>query len=168
VDLKQIKSLAERDQYDEALAECDGLLSGSTGKKADVLRMRAHVFALRGDYSNAVEGRETVLEMGEGTIKDYYRAADNALSAGQFAQAADWFKEVLRLGEGQNETWFKSASYFLLAYAQMELGQYQEAIANLDCAVAVEADVAMPLPGVCGTFSNQQLREEIRRHKNRK
>lgn len=165
MDLKAIKSLTEQKRYDEALAACEELLRQAPESKADVLRARASVFARSRDYERALHDRETLFEMGEGKIADYYLAADTALAARKFTQAAIWLKEVLRLGEAQSETWFKAASHFLLAYAQMEIGQYQEAFANLDCAIAVEADIAMPLPGMCGTCSHEQLREEIRRRK---
>jgi tetratricopeptide (TPR) repeat protein len=163
MDLKQIKSLADQRRYDQALAECEAFIESIPENKADALRTRAYIFALMGDYQRALRDREMIIDMGEGTIRDYYRGADNALSAGKFTQAATWLNEVLRMGEEQNETWFKSASYFLLAYAQMEVRQYQEAIANIDRAVAIEADVAMPLPGISGMCNQRQLREEIMR-----
>lgn len=163
MDLKRIDLLGKQKRYEEALAECEKLLQETPEKKVDILRARAHVFARSGDYQHAVADRIAILEMGEATIRDYYRAADNAIFAGQFALAAGWFREVLRIGEEQNEEWFKSASYFLLAYAQMELGQYPEALTSLNAAIAIESDVSMPLPCMCGMCSPQQLGEEIRR-----
>jgi tetratricopeptide (TPR) repeat protein len=165
MELKQIETLAKQKRYQEALSGCERLLREAPEKKADILRTRAHVFARSGDYQHAVVDWKAIIEMGEATIRDYYRGADNALFAGQFAQAASWFQEVLRLGEEQNEDWFKSASYFLLAYAQMELKQYTEALASLNKAIAIEADVSMPLPDMCGMCNSQQLREEIERRK---
>lgn len=163
MDLKQIETLARQKRYEKALIECEKLLQDAPEKKVDILRVRAHVFARSGDYPHAVMDRKMIIEGGEATTKDYYRSADNALFAGQFAQAAIWFEDVLRLSKEQNETWFESASYFLLAYAQMELKQYAEALASLDNAIAIEADVSMPLPGMCGMCNSQQLLDEIKR-----
>jgi hypothetical protein len=66
------------------------------------------------------------------------------------------------LGEEQSEDWFKSAAYLFLAYAHMELGEYEEAVDNVDAAMVVEADCAMPLPEV-GMCSAEQLKKEIMR-----
>lgn len=161
MDLKTIKSLTEQKRYDDALAACELLLQEIPERTADILRSRASVFVRIRDYERALQDRQSLFKMGEGTIADYYLAADNALSARKFAEACGWLSEVLRLGEEQGETWFKAGAYFLLAYAQMELGQYKDAIATLDHAVAVEVDIAMPLPGMCGICSHQQLREKI-------
>ncbi len=164
MDVRQIKSLADKRQYEAALAECEKLLHESEDCNPDVLRVRSYVFALRGDYQRALQDREAVFEMGEGTIKDYYLGADDAISAGNFTLAAKWLNEVLRLGEAQNEIWFESATYFLLAYVYMKLGQYQEAIINLDNAHAIESDIAMPLPGL-GMCDHNRLREEIKKNR---
>lgn len=158
--LKEIKSLAEQARYHDALTECTKLFQDPQANKADVLRTRAYVFALSGDYERAIRDRETIFSMGEGTIRDYYLAADHALSSRDFAQTCAWLNEVLRLGEDQNEAWFKSAAHFLLAYAQMALGQYEEAIANLDRAVVVESSVAMLTPEL-GMCNQDRLRQEI-------
>lgn len=162
-DLKEIEKLIKEGRYDEALLECEENLEENSVEKVDILRAHARVLARCNNYERAIQDCEIIFEAGEGTLRDYYRAADYALSAGQFAQAAIWFKEVLQLGEEQNEAWFKAASYFLLAYAQMELGQHHEAITSLDGAVAVEPDVAMPIPSMCGMCSHQLLREKIKR-----
>lgn len=162
LNFEQIDRLIRKRRYKEALCKCEIAQGTSPSEQADVLRMRARIFARCDDYERALQDCGTIFEMGEGAIRDYYRAADYALSAGQFSQAEAWFNKVLLLGEEQNEAWFKAAAYFLLAYSQMELNQYSEAIKNLDRAVAVEPDVAMPIPSMCGLCSHQQLREEIR------
>ena len=162
MDFKEIKFLAEHDRYDEALEQCEKLFADFPESKADILRTRAYVFARKGDYPNALRDREAIFAMGTGGIRDYFLAGNNALFAGRFLQASNWLNEVLRLGEEQNETWFKAGSYFLLAYAQMELGNYSEADANLKTAMSVEPRCAMPLPGL-GMCDESRLREQIRR-----
>jgi tetratricopeptide (TPR) repeat protein len=162
MDLKEIKTLAEKDRFDEAIAKCEEILRGHCESKADVLRVRAYVYSLWGHYDKAIQDRESILRMGQGILRDYYLAGDNALTLGNFVQASVWLEEVLRLGQEQSENWFESAACFLLAFAKMELGDYEEAISNLDRAVDVDANCAMPLPGL-GTWDHNRLRNEIRR-----
>jgi tetratricopeptide (TPR) repeat protein len=162
VDVKAIKSSADDGRCDEALAACESLLRDDPENKADILRARAYVFGLQDDFTRALRDREAVLAMGAGTLKDFYRAGDNALYAGDLKKAVCRFEEVLRLGEAQNEKWFESATYLLMAYAHMELGDYAAANKNADAAAALEADCAMPLPGV-GMCNVDQLRQEIMR-----
>lgn len=166
MNLNRIKTLVEQKKYDEALASCENILQEMPEKKADILRVRASIFSRSGNYERALQDREELLEMSECGISDYYLAADNALSAQKYAKACSWLNNVLKLGEEQKDTWFNSGAYFLLAYAKMELGQYIPAITDLDRAVSIESDVGMPLPGMCGICSHQQLREEILRRGN--
>jgi tetratricopeptide (TPR) repeat protein len=163
MELERIELLARQNRYDEALAFCEKLLQGDQENTTNILRTRAFIFARSGQYEYAMQDFQTIFGMGEGAISDYYLAATHALSARQFTQAITWLEEVLRLGKEQQEEWFESATYFLLAYAQMELGQLPEAIMNLNLAVAVDADVAMPLPRRRGIYSHKQLRDEIER-----
>ena len=69
---------------------------------------------------------------------------------------------MLRSGAEQNETWFNSAALLLLSYAQMRLGQLKEAESNLDKAVAIDPECAMPVRGE-GIVTHQALRAEIRK-----
>ncbi|MHC1727571.1 MAG: tetratricopeptide repeat protein [Syntrophobacteraceae bacterium] len=162
MDLKEIKALAESGRFDEAIAKCEKILDGSSEKMVEILRVRAFVYTLWGHYDKAKEDREAILGTGQGVLSDYYLAGDNALSSGNFSQASFWLREVLRLGQEQNENWFESAAYFLLAFAQMELGNYREAISNLDRAVHIDPHCAMPLPSL-GTWDHNLLRTEIQR-----
>jgi tetratricopeptide (TPR) repeat protein len=161
--LKRIKTLAEQEHYADALAVCEEVLEVHPGNRADILRTRAYVFALSGDYQRALQDRRMILDLGKGTLGDYYLAADNALSAGDFIQASTWLKEVLRLGNKQNEKWFESASYFLLSYTQMELGNYEEALSNLESAISRDPKCAMPLRE--GIWDDGRLRKEILRRR---
>jgi tetratricopeptide (TPR) repeat protein len=91
--------------------------------------------------------------------------ADNALSGHQFEAAARLFRELLKLSHMQGETWFDSGAYFLLAYTLMEMGQYDEALENLDRAIVIEPDVSMPVPDFCGMLTPNSLRTEILKRK---
>lgn len=166
MELKLIKQVAEKGDYDRALTECEKLLRKGGSKNADILRTRAYVFALSGDYDRAVKDRRTVLGMVDATIDDYFLAANNAISAGKMKQASVWLNEVLRLGNEQKETWFEVASLFLLAYSQMELRQYTKALASLSRATELQPGCAMPLPRI-GMYNHEQLRDEIRKRVNR-
>lgn len=161
-DIASIKRLAEQRRYNEALEACENFLNHFPERKAEVLRIRAYVFSLQGEFSRALNDREAVFAAGEGTIRDYYLGADDALSAREFDQAVEWLNEVLRLGKEQNEHWFDSAACFFLSDAYMELGQHTEAISSLDRAVAIESDIAMPIPHI-GMCTAEQLRAEIKR-----
>lgn len=162
MDLEQVKLLAQQDRYDEALAECEKWLREAPNRKADILRIRAYTLARQGDYERALQDRESIFQMEDGTIRDYYLAANNALMAGHLPKAASWLKEVVRRGKDQDETWFEAATRFLLAYVLMESGDLRGAKRDLDLAIAMDPDCAMPLPGL-GVWNCNRLREEIER-----
>jgi tetratricopeptide (TPR) repeat protein len=159
---KRIKGLLEGGEPDSALAECNALLAKHPGSRADLLRLRAYVFAHRGMYEEAIADREALIGSGEGILRDYYQLGDNALSAGRFADASKWFQEVLRVGAEQKESWFDSAALLLLSYSQMRLGHLQEAAKYVEKAMALEPDCAMPVRGE-GVVAGQSLRDEITR-----
>lgn len=159
---KHIKALAEKGESDEALAQCNALLTELPESKAGILRLRAYIYARRGMYEEAIADREMLISGGNGILRDYYQLGDNSLSAGRFADASKWFHEVLRMGAEQNETWFDAAALLLLSYAQMRLGQLHEAEKNLEKAVAIDPECAMPVRGE-GTLTHQSLRDQIRR-----
>ena len=166
MDVKSIKKLAEESRFDEALNRCDDLLKTFPERESKILRTRAYVYALMGNYEKALADREAVLEIGQTTLADYFRAGENALSLGRHDQAIVWLNETIRLGVQQNETWFGSATYLLLAHAQMELGHYEEALVNLDHAINMDQKCAMPLPGL-GMCDTECLRAEIYRRQER-
>ncbi len=82
------------------------------------------------------------------------------MATGEFLKASVWFKDVLRLSELQNETWFNSASYFLLAYSQMELCDYKNALINLEKAVKISPNCSMPIHNI-GMCDHNELKKEI-------
>jgi tetratricopeptide (TPR) repeat protein len=166
MDLNIIKSLAKQRLYKEALAKCEQYLNNFPENRSDVLRVRAYVLALSGDYEGALQDRKSIIDMGEGRLRDYYLSGDNALSIGKFEEASKWLKEVLRKGSEQNEIWFDSAAYFLLSYAQMKLGHFDDSLNYLENVISIEPDCSMPLPNV-GVWDTHQLKEEIIKCKKR-
>ena len=159
---KQIRALADRKQYLDALAECENSLRTGNEDHLEILRARAYVLSLMENYGAALEDWYRILETGEQQIRDYFLAANDALYAVDLTKAITWLGDVLRLGKEQNVTWYASSAHLLLAYAQMELGQYGEAIQNVNKAEAEEADCAYPIPDV-GMCSVNQLRAELER-----
>jgi len=159
---KRIKTLVENDSHEEALAQCNALLAAQPESQAEILRLRAYVHAHRGTYDEAIADRESLINSGTACLRDYYQLGDNSLSAGRFEDASKWFHEVLRRGAQQNDTWFDSAALLLLSYAQMRLGELQDAEKNLEKAVAIDAECAIPVRGE-GIVTHQSLRDEIRR-----
>lgn len=159
---KRVKTLVDQGKAAEALDLCGQLLAQLPQATADILRLRAYVYALEGRYAEAIADRNSVIESGEGKLRDYYQLGDNAVSAGRFEDASRWLQEALRLGRIQGESWFESAALLLLSYAKMQLGQLQEASETLERAVAVDPECAMPIRGH-GVVTHQSLRDEITR-----
>ena len=157
---RQVNALAEQGRLDEALAQCDFLMTQHPEWKADISRLRAYTFARQGMYQEAISEREALISSGGGMLRDYYLLGDNLLSAGCFVEASECLQEVLRIGALEKETWFDSATLLLLAYTQMRLGQFQLAISYLDRAVAIDPECAMPVDGE-GMLTNQDLRSKI-------
>lgn len=160
MDIKEIKSLAQSECYDEALSECQKLLVDSSDDYVVILRLRAYIYTLKGDYNNALQVRKSILNTDLCVLRDYYLAANNALSIGNYQQATVWFNKVLQLGKKKNEKWFESAAFFSLAYAKMELGHYNEALDYLKYVELIEPDCEMALP-IGGMCTISQLRKEI-------
>ncbi len=162
-----IKLLVKENKYDEALSVCKAMLEYcDLNDRPEILRMRAYTYSHMGDYLRALTDREEVLQLGECTLKDLYLTADNALNLGEFKLASSVLKDLLELGAKQNEHWFDSAAYFELSYAQMELGNYKESLTNLEKAIDVEPNCAMPLPSQ-GMVGYEKLKREITRRMNK-
>jgi len=159
---QRVKELARRGGFDEAITECHALLEQFPEAKADLLRLRAYVYATHGKYHEAIADRKELIASGEGVLRDYYLLGDNSISLGQFREAAAALRELLRLGAEQKEDWFESAAFFLLSYSEMQLGRLQEASEYLERAVARDPDCALPIRGY-GIMTYQQLGELINR-----
>ncbi len=97
MDLKKIKSLAEQGNYREALEECAQYINNFPEKKSDGLRTKAYVLVLSGDYEGALRARKTIIDMGDGRLKDYFLYGNNALSLGKYEDASDRFKDYVIL-----------------------------------------------------------------------
>ena len=162
MDLKTIEFLAEQDRLEEALAGCAELLAGTTVDKAEALRARAFVYALMNDYENAIRDRKAAIDIGNDTLDDHHTVALYALSLGDLDESVIYLNETVRLGKEIGETWYESNSYFLLAFAQMELKQFEIALVNLENANRLEPDCPYHIPHV-GMCTYDQLREEIGR-----
>lgn len=163
---ERIKKLAEAGKHDDAISQCNELLDKAPEWRADVLRLRAYSYALQGMYEEAIADRETLINNGEGKLRDYFLIAYNSLSAGRLEDASNWFKEVLRIGAEQNETWFESTSWLLLSFSQMQLGHLDEAEISVARAAAIEPDCSMPVHGK-GMVTIQDIRGEIQRRMSR-
>ena len=161
-EIARIKSLANSREYDEALAACDALLQSGAGASADVFRVRAYVHSLSGNLDHAIDDYRTLLASGDAQLRDWYLAADNALEARRYHDAAEWFSEVIRLGDLQGETWFRSASLFYLSYCRLMTGDLEEAMNLLSLASSLDPDVELYLPSL-GTCRAEKLQAEIRK-----
>jgi len=161
-EIARIKSLANRRDYGEALAACDALLQSGSGDSADVLRVRAYVHSRTGNFDSAIDDYRALLVSGKAQLRDWYLAADNALEAERYQDAAEWFSEAIRLGDLQGETWFRSASLFYLSYCRLMAGDPEEAMSMLSSATSLDPDIELYLPGL-GACSAGKLQAEIRK-----
>jgi tetratricopeptide (TPR) repeat protein len=163
--LREIRALSAEAKHDHAINRCNFLLEQYRSKvdKAEVLRLRAEVYEQRQKYDQAIVDRELIFTLGEGTIRDYYKAAECAVYRGEYGRARLWTMTALRLGADLSETWFVPACYFLLAYISMQTGHYQDAIANLNRAASADVAATVPLRGLPHLYSYPQLRQEIER-----
>lgn len=158
--LEEITALIEKRQYDDAISECDRLLTKLPEKRIEILRLRAYAFDMSGDSEGSLEDHERIFQEDGVAIKDFYLAGFRALFAGHFEKARQWFLEVLILSKEQDEDWFLSATLFYSAYVNLQLGDHDQASLHLKKAILIEEDLALPLPelGVC---TGEQLREMI-------
>jgi tetratricopeptide (TPR) repeat protein len=140
------KVLAERGQFDEALAECEAAIRNVAGRRDAVLRVRAYVNSLKGDYHRAIEDRTEIIRSGQGELGDYFRLGDNFLAVAEFDQAKKWFAELLRRGSDAHDDWFTSVALLLSAYCEMELGLFDLAVSTAQRVREIDADCQVPVP----------------------
>ena len=69
--LEEITALIEKRQYEEAISECDMLLTKQPEKKLEILRIRAYAFSRSGDYKRSLEDHERIFEQEGVAIKDF-------------------------------------------------------------------------------------------------
>jgi tetratricopeptide (TPR) repeat protein len=162
MDTRKIEMLAEEDRFDEALAACDTLLADSSNSTAEVMRARAHVYALMHDYQSAIRDRKAALRVGDDPLGDHHMLAHYTLSAGDTVEAAQHLRKALSFGRELEETWFETSCYFLLAFCHMELDSFDKALDYLARAEKSEPDGPAYIPNV-GMVTHSQLREEIER-----
>ena len=158
--LLRVERLINQALYEEALVECGNLLSTDPEHKDEILRVRAHAFAMSGDDASAIRDHELVITGGSPKLSDYNLGAFRAISAEEFEKAVVWFEELLRLGREQKETGFESATLFYLAYLYMEFKEFDKAIDYLAAAERIEPEGGIPIPNV-GMCNHTQLLEEI-------
>ena len=161
-DLEKIKSLARQRRYSDALAMCEALAQSAAIPVIDTLRARAHVLAMSGNYELALKDHEAILSDDAAKLRDYYLAADCALNSKRPERAAALFETLLQKEASEGGTWFRSGGYFLLAYAEMKLGEYEKALRHLVEAEAADPDCRMPVPEDLDTlWTTERLRSEI-------
>ena len=161
-DLEKIKTLARQRRDSDALAMCEALAQSAATPAIDTLRTRAHVLTLSGNYELALKDREAILTDDAAKLRDYYLAADCALNSRRPERAAVFFETLLQKEASEGGTWFRSAGHFLLAYAEMKLGEYEKALRHLAEAEVAEPDCRMPVPEDLNTlWTIERLRSEI-------
>jgi tetratricopeptide (TPR) repeat protein len=152
--------LANSRDYAEALGACNTLLQSPSADSDEVLRIRAYVYSRSGQFDRAIDDYCALLESGRAELRDWYLAADNALEAARYQDAAKWFAEVICLGDAQGETWFRSASIFYLAYCKLMLGDTAEALRLVSLVSSLDPDIELYLPSL-GTCNAGRLHAEI-------
>src|SRR3954470_10877552 len=163
--LATIEALGKAKRFQEAVDLCSSLLATGAEDVNAVLRMRAYIFELAGEYEKASADREAVLRSGNYLLRDLYQAADTALEARNVELAGKYFLATLERGLRERNDWFRSAAMFYLAFLEMELGDFRKALDYLQAVREIEPGCALPIPGV-GVVSLAELEQEIvrRRH----
>ena len=162
MNLEDIKALLSGGELEAALVECNELLE-SDARNIDALRMRASINSLLKRYMVSLSDYQMIVRFSCSRIGDFYLAADAALLAQDYGQAIEWLAQVIDIGEQIRDDAFESAAYFLLAFARMQERTFDLALDSLGRAVAKDAGIALPLPGVPGLATARDLRAEIRR-----
>ena len=161
-DLEKIKSLARQRRYSDALALCEALAQSATIPVIDTLRARAYVLGLSGNYELALKDHEVILTDDAAKLRDYYLAANCALNSKRPERAAALFETLLQKEASEGGTWFRSGGLFLLAYAEMKIGECEKALRHLAEAEVAEPDCRMPVPEDLDTlWTTERLRSEI-------
>lgn len=168
MNLVDIKKLAETGKIINALNAINFILHDRDDDNLEALRIRAYVYNLNRNYSEALADRLKIVSSTEPKLKDYFLAANAALYIKSYHLAVDLLDNLLEKGAEKNNNWFNSTAFFLLAYCYMQEGDYKKASINLDKAEFIETDVSIPIPLTVKIYNVDILRGEIRAKSTRK
>lgn len=163
MNLTEIKKLAEAGECSRALNEVNALIQSYDEISYEALRIRAYIYNLHSDYSKALKDRLDVIKSENPKLKDYFLAANAALYTENYLLAKDLLIDLIEQGSVSNNAWFDSAANFLLAYCNMVIGNYEEAIIKLKISESLEDDVSIPIPLVTELYNVKTLRGEIKK-----
>ncbi len=163
---KRIKDLARAGKFEQAIEECESLLTSPGVDELEVLRARAYVYGKKGDPKKALDDHRAIVGNRLAQLADFYLAAYDALSFEDYEQARRWLHELMEQAESAGNDAYDAVAHFQIAYTDMQLGHYEQALESLLKAVAIDPDIAMPIPGESGIANSKDLQLEIeRRHR---
>lgn len=159
----EIRCLLNTRKYQEALTECNELISQTGLSNLEPLRLRARAFSLLGRYEEELFDWEVILDSSEADLKDYFLGSQCAINCGKYKHAESHLNSLLQIGSEKNEDWFKSAGLFLLAFSQFKLNKMDAAHKNICNVLNLEPDCAMPVPEIAELLSAFELKIMIER-----
>jgi tetratricopeptide (TPR) repeat protein len=150
-------SLAEKGQYDDAVALCNQYLELYPGDQRG-LRERGLIRLQSGDAALALVDFEVLAESGTKEPSDFFDLGRARLKGNDAEGAIDALTRAIILGEEAGNRYYESVCRFLRSYALIQVRRFAEAKKDLD---AISADMKLPVPGV-GLLSREQLLAKCR------
>lgn len=162
---KDVKKLIQGCELDEALEICSLKRQQDLISEIECYRLRANIYGKHGKYNQALAEWSSLLLSSGAELRDYYLAADDALSAKEYVLAEAWLKRLLEKSEIENEPWFDSSALFFLVYIKIKQREHEEAIQYLErlVAIAPDCEVAIPNEGFMSVADLKKKCEEARR-----
>jgi tetratricopeptide (TPR) repeat protein len=144
--LMKAQELAEKGQYDDALAELDQLKGAKLNSyaTAQMLNFYAYIYASKSDYKKAIAAYQEVLKQ-EGAPEGLKLTAKYTIAQLYF-QTED-YKSCIRLMEEWLATAEKptATAHIMLAQAYYQIEGYDKALANVGAAIKLETEAGKPV-----------------------
>lgn len=144
--LMKAQELAEKGQYDDALAELDQLKGAKLNSyaTAQMFNFYAYIYASKNDYKKAIAAYQEVLKQ-EGAPEGLKLTAKYTLAQLYF-QTED-YASCIRLMEEWLATAEKptATAHIMLAQAYYQIEGYDKALSNVDAAIRLETEAGKPV-----------------------
>lgn len=130
-ELKQIKAMANADQYEEAFRGLD-VLAAAFPREAEIWIIRAYVNRRQRNLEAAIADWSTAIGLCDKEPHYFYIRGLNHFGLRHFKQAVSDFTQALELCDFHNSDYYREATYFVRADAYLRLGEFDKA--RSDCA----------------------------------
>ncbi len=122
---------ADRKDYAAALSACEAIIQAHPELTAP-LRKRAHIYALKADFRQAMDEMSSVIQNDRAEPGDYFFRGWWNLEDDNTVDAIEDLTKAIELGEQLSDDYFTENAHFFRAVASLRLGRYPDALADCE------------------------------------